>query len=584
MKNWAKDFKKRQVWTCIGLALLASQAVGIPSAQAETVKKHPRVAQLEDSLRESASLYLKSRLPESPFLVNVSVDPLRRNSSGSSRDQQEKLPLLDPTYDDMQDEWDDPQVTLQELINRANRITVSIALSTILTDAELIEVKEALTQSLHLTAARDEIKIEIRKWSSTSNRLFYIVLAVTVIFVMLTGFFAVQRSMVGKLASALASQKPAAQAGGGSSVVAAPVSSSSPVGRGDGGAATIRGDVNLSDPIRARELITGFVAQLQARPHFPTLTAMMELEAYGAKDSAGLGAVIAELPEALKARLFALGSSKDWFTALNTPGMLTLRELELVQRLVREPVSSRSKVVEEMLIRVWRLGDEMPVFLRSCPRDQALAILASLPRGMAVSVARRAFPGAWAEILDPSFAPKPLKDADAQKIADQAEAMKPLSNLADFHRLKQENELREYLKTSSVEEEREIYLAYKPEGALQAMRPPFYVVLEASEQELMELVPRVKVEQWALALFNVDRPIRAKIQAQMTDKQKMLLGERLKTLDSVGVSPFEVGEARESLGRLFKQLKTQAGQKQPTLKEAGVAVEQKAEDETLKAA
>jgi hypothetical protein len=536
----------------LAIGAVATLALQLPVA-AEVVKKHPRVAQLEDALRESASVYLKARLPDSPFLVSVSVDPLRRASTSTGAGQREQLPFIDAAVEEMQDEWDDPQVTLQELIGRSNKISVSIALSTALTDNETIEVKEALMQSLHLLPARDEIKVNLRTWSSSSNKWFYPALAGALAFIMLAGFFVVLRATTSRLATALATHKPAG-AGGAAPIVSAPMPSSGGFSRGDAGSTTIKGDVNLSDPMKARELMVGFVEQIQARPLFPSLAAIIELETYGKTNPNGLGAVIGELPEALKIRLYSLGSSKVWFTALNAPGLLTMRELELVQRIVREPLSGRTRAVEEMLIRVWRLGAELPTFLRTLPKDTAMAILAALPKGVAISAARRALPGAWAELLDPAFSPKALKDADAVKIAEQAESVRPLANITDFLRLKQEHELREHLRVASLEEEREVYLASRPDAAIHSMRPPFYVVLEASDEQLKDLVPRVKVEQWALALFNVERPLRAKIQAHMSEKQNFLLVERLKALDSASAAPEDVGEAREALGRLFKML------------------------------
>lgn len=547
MKHRGVAILKQLIFTGFALISLRTEVL------AEVIQKHPRVAQLEDSLRESASVYLKARLPDSPFLVGVSVDPLRRNTSSSPNTQQEQLPFIDPNADDIRDEWDDPQVTLQELIGRSNRITVTIALSTPLTDAETLEVREALLQSLHLLPARDEVKVNLRAWSSSSNKWFYPALAGALAFIMLTGFFVMLRSTTSRLATALASQR-GPTAGAATPLVASGMPSSGGNARADSGSTTIKGDVSLSDPIRARELMIGFVDQIKARPQFPSLNAMIALESYGKLNPAGLGAVIGELPEALKIRLYSLGSSSVWFASLNSPGLLSMRELELVQKLVREPLSGRSRAVEEMLIRVWRLGAELPTFLRTLPKDSAMAILSALPKGIAISAARRALPGAWAELLAPDFIPKALNDEEATRIASQAEVARPLADISNFLRLKHEHELREHLRVASVEEEREVYLASQPGAPIHSLRPPFYVVLEATEAQLKDLVPRTKVEQWALALFNVDRTLRSKVQAHLSEKQNFLLVERLKTLDTAWPSPEDVGEAREAIGKLFRML------------------------------
>ena len=160
-----------------------------PSAYAESLQKHPRVAELEDTMRESTSVYLKTRFPDRPFLVNVSIDPLRRTTAKGT-EMGESLPYFDGgNFDEIQDEWDDPQVGLHTLLLRTTKITVQVTLNDTLSEADATEVKESLFQNLHLIPARDEIKIGFRAWVTKEQNLFYPSLAVALAVLFLLSFF-----------------------------------------------------------------------------------------------------------------------------------------------------------------------------------------------------------------------------------------------------------------------------------------------------------------------------------------------------------------------------------------------------------
>lgn len=49
------------------------------AAIAQSVQKHPKVAELERYVSKEAFEYVKGRFPGEPVLVEVSIDPLRRN-------------------------------------------------------------------------------------------------------------------------------------------------------------------------------------------------------------------------------------------------------------------------------------------------------------------------------------------------------------------------------------------------------------------------------------------------------------------------------------------------------------------------
>ncbi|MEN9723321.1 MAG: hypothetical protein RJB38_1307, partial [Pseudomonadota bacterium] len=535
----------------------------LPSFSLAESLKHPRVAELEDSLRETASVYLKTRFPDRPFLVTVSVDPLRR-SSAKQQQEKESLPYFDGSIEEIQDEWDDPQISLKQLLNRTQKIAVAIQMSSILSDTEVAEVKDSLMNTMHLVPARDEVQFSFRKWSTSSEKWVYPTIAVGIALLFLVGIFIIQRQSVARIATALKENKASgggggvgvASMGGGASMggLAGGLAGGSSITGGGSASGVVtgpRGGMQVNDPIRARELMVEFVKMIQAKPVFPTLDSMILLEDYGARNAPGLGALLSELPSAIQTKLYTLGTGDCWFHAMNAPGMFGMEEIEIMQRLIREPETGRSAAMEETLIKVWRLGDQLPEFMRSFDRDQGLALLAHLPKGLAIAAARKAFPGAWAGLLDPKVSFKPLSETKLEEISKKAAEARALGKLSDLKWQKTEAELLEYLRSATPEEEREIYLVSKEDSIIHKVRPPFYAVLEAEESALKDFCPKVAPNQWALALFNVDREVRRKIQNTMGEKQTFMFVETLKQLNNASPSKKELGSIRETIAASF---------------------------------
>ena len=183
--------------TFIQYVLISLTALLSTLAQADNLQKHPRVAELEDSLRAQASTYLRARFPDQPFLVSVSVDPLRRTTAKET--QTESLPYFDTVSEEIQDEWDDPSLSLYQLQVRTTKITLQVSLSDTLTDSETSEIKDALTLNLHLIPARDEIRVEIRQWTtSTSGRNLQFAMAGGIALLFLMGLFFINRQSTKK--------------------------------------------------------------------------------------------------------------------------------------------------------------------------------------------------------------------------------------------------------------------------------------------------------------------------------------------------------------------------------------------------
>jgi hypothetical protein len=530
------------------IATLAAQA-----AHADSIGKHPRVAELEDSLREQASLYLKARFPDQPFLVNVSVDPVRRVTGKLNDDKGEELPYFDSAENELTDEWDDPNVNLHQLLLRTKKVVVETYVSENVSDGERAEVKDALYQSLHLVEARDEVKVETRKWNTTRVYTYYAVAALAAMLFFLIGFSIIQRSGYKRLAQTLGNFQATApanasvQSGGGNSI-AAPTNDS-----GMGRETTVKGGLEFSDPVKAREMMARQVEVVKTLKCFPTLDMMIQLDRYGKNDAHALGALLHELPPAMQKKVFANGAESYWLQAMLEPSTFGMEQLNLFQRLVRDASAVENAHVNEMLIHVWRVGADLESFIRTLNRDTALSILSLFPKHIAIRVARKAFPGAWADLLDSNYKALEFTPEHAKEVTNRALKIRPLMDLSKLSQYKNETEIMEYLKVATPEEEREIYLASKSDALFQKTRPPFYLVMEGTEPQLKEFVGRFNPQQWTLALFNLARSERSKIQDQMPEKQRFLFLERLKQFEQQHPDPIQVGQIRELIARRFHE-------------------------------
>ena len=533
-------------------------------AQTQQFIKHPRVAELEDQISRNATDYLRNRFPDRPFLVTVGVDAVRRNEGlqGSSGRNPERLPYMQLDSEEIQDEWDDPRMSLNELLLRTRKIQVNLTVPSSVLDAEMEELTTALYLVLHLTKGRDEVRVERRAWKEPTPWWAYALLAFGLVLMMLSGSYAINRVAVKRISGALSESR---NSGGGAHSSAA---STEMKDSGD----SQQQDVRFNDPIKIRELIGGFAAQIAAFKTFPGRQDMFDLDSHGRKDSAGLGAVVSLFPEELQRKLFAFSYHPAWLQALHQPGTAGFECVELLQRIIRNQQAVTDKAWEELVILVWRLEEGIPKFVKQLEQDEAFAILSAMPKTISVRAARQAFPGSWGAILDPGFRPRAISAERNKAIASKAVEARALNDFSIIERYKHEKELLEYLKVVELNEEREIYEASSPDSMIHKLRPPFFGVLDQPDEAIKELVPRFSPEQWALALFNVARPERRKIEQYLSEKQMFLIRERWRRFDLAPPDRSMIGVARERVALVAREIALSMAQKTPDPAAAGAAV------------
>ncbi|MBK7842409.1 MAG: hypothetical protein IPJ71_01745 [Bdellovibrionales bacterium] len=544
---------KKSVVASFLLSSLLPLAVMIPSGVwAQNDTRHPRVAELEDQYKRQAMDFLKSRFPHLPFSVVVSIDPLRRVSADNYQAKQEALPYYLLQDEEIRDEWDDPNATLYVLSRRIKSVQVSVSVPSSVADEELSEIKETLISSLRLVPARDKIEILKRSWSGLPNFSVYAGIGLAAILIFLLGLYAITRMSLRRMTRSFSElQTSLGSKNSQASVSPPPVVSMADENKNSGMGG---GEFRFTDPIKIREVIAGRVHELLYSDEFPRLEDIVNLDRFAQNDSRSTGALISEFPLDMQRRLFSLGRGEYWMEAFIEPGELVPQCLEILERLCRVQKSKRGKEWEALLIQIWRMDELTRVrFLRTIEQEESMAIVHSMPKNVSVPTARQAFPGSWGAVLDPQFRPTKVTVERIKKIGEKAMEILPPVPFEILETYRQEKDLIAYLNVSDVAAERDIYRASPETAMIHRIRPPFYRVVQDDKAHMEQFVNMISLDDWALALFNVNRSERANIDRHFSNKQKFIFIEKLKALDSRNPELRQIGLIRERIARSYAE-------------------------------
>ncbi len=514
--------------------------------------KHPRVIELEDKISRDVSEFIQSRFPSIPFFAKVDIDPLHRRSQVNSYGYSE-LPIFSVSEEEITDEWDDPSLSLTQLINRTRKVVISISLPESIREAEINELKETLFSHVHLIPARDEIKINRKAWIVEEIPWQMIYIAGGVLFFFLLVILISNRVSSAKIAKALKNSK------GNQPLTATVNLPPQLMGRNEQSSSSskseISGDVRFTDPLRLKELMKERIEELVRSDAFPTLQDMVVLDELGQSNTGRLGGVIREFPVAIQKELFSYSEGRHWLEAISKPGLLDYKCLEIIYNLSNHVREKEHHAWESLLLCVWRLGTERIRFLREIDRKQAFTILMGLPKSISIETAQEAFPGSWAALLDWSGSIEDLpKREEIEDLKRRALALKPLRNKDSLKKYRTEKEILEFLKTADYNTEKSIYNALSNNEEFEEIRPPFFKIFEMDEEILQQLVEMVSLDDLALALYDISMPLREQLTSSFGEKKTFLFNEKLKNLSSHPPTKIRLGEVREEISLKAYQL------------------------------
>ncbi len=526
--------------------ILASLAWG----QAGPVK-HPRVAEVEELLRDEASRYFERRFPGEAFFTRVEVMPLRRDAVSGKRT--ESLPYFDYESEEGVDEWDDPRTPLPFLRHRVSKVAIEISIPEKFSDERIAGLKEELSIYLRLLPYRDEIKIE-RKIKDKSEFLvpdYAYVMIAGVFFATLVAALVIRSGLKKSVlaggaasASAPSPQMPVANSvGGGANTRQATIKTSS--------STAVSGDVTFHDPIKAIDIVHMKVEQIEKSQTFPTLTDLMTLFELANRAPEKLAALVGELPEAWRRNLFPLGQGQSWLEAFSRSGRLDFEALNILDQLGRErSYMLGDRVWEDLLIQIWRMGEKAVPLFKKIPADHAFVILDGLPKTISLAIAKKAFPGAWGRLLEKSNRDLALAPPVLRDYLEQARTIEPMLDWSMLESYRKDRELLQYLDSVSIDDERDVYDSLADDSFVLKVRQPFYTVFELEGGEWEAFLRRFPIERWALAVVNSSRSYIKKVTEGLDEKQRLVFSQHLRRLDG-DLDIQEQVAARRDIAKLY---------------------------------
>lgn len=488
--------------------------------------KHPRVAEVEERLRDEASRYFSRRFPGEPFFVKVEVSPLRRDMIAGRKT--ESLPYFDYESEESVDEWDDPKTPIAFLRHRVTKVTVDISVPEKFNDTRVAGIKDELSIYLKLLPYRDEVRVEKKLKDTAPLVPFYIYpLVIGLLISALAGGFIIR--------SGFAKMKNQSTATG-TTAATATQPAAMPRSREEGakkGSTAVSGDVTFHDPIKTIDIVHLKMDQIEKSGTFPTLNDLMTLHAMGETLPERLGALLSEMPSQWQKNLFPLGQGQAWLEAFCHPGRIDHECLMTLDRLGKErSFVGSDRTWEDLLIQLWRMGEKSIPFFKKIPQEHAFIILSVLPKSMSLGIAKKAFPGAWGRLLDNKLGQVLISPPVLNDYLSQTLAIEPKYEWKLLETYRKDRELLQYLDRVTIDDEKDVYETLPDDSFVLRVRPAFYRIFELEGEEWNKFVAGYPLEKWALVVMNSSRQYIRKLGEALDDKQRLVLSQYLKLLDS----------------------------------------------------
>ncbi len=524
--------------------LLCSLCLQVANAQNE-LPKHPRVAELEDKLSKDVGGVIKTRFPDIPYLIKITVDPLRRIGEGDAG-VDKNLPYFNIKKEQDFDEWDDPEVPLSVLMTRTKSINVSVSMPEQIKDEDLLELKDGIFAAIHLIDGRDEVKIMRKAWKMNPFPWEYYAIFAGMLLTILVGLFLIARSISAKLAKSLSETRSAMNVPMGMSGNAQASSTSQNI--------SIKSQGSSVDPWKAKDVSENLVEKLLSSPCFPTLNDMLILDECALNDSLKLGSVVEAFPKDVQDKLYSYSNKISWADALSSMSVINENTVEMLLKLNQYMRHDLNPAWEDLLIVVWRLEQKMPEFFKSIDKKEAVSILLALPKSISVPMAKATFPGSWGFILEDEFTVETISPPRIKELRGLAIKILPLTESSSLKRYRIEKELLLFLQRANPTEEKEIYQSISKSSKIHQMRPPFYRLFEERDLVVQKILEEISLDEWIVALYDLSVEQRKKVVQFFSEKQRFLFEERSLQLNNSAIDREYMGVVREKIGRLIPEV------------------------------
>jgi len=516
-----------------------------------------RVSEIEGLIREDVKNHIRLIRPNLNFTVYVKVTP--RLNTENRVNSGESLPFFSTESDDFEVEpWSDPEAPVFKLYSRIKKAEVEINFSSSVEIANIKDFELNVIRSVGLIPGRDEVKVDfvgkplITKNFSTvlfsERNIAVTIMALVVLFLGTIIFVTLNRYLSIRTATTQSSENQLEKNQSLESTI--PLGGGSAVGPSLGGVSSKLGKLSFSDPTRSTELLRDKLKQILSSQTFPNLNDMLILMDILKTNIRGFAFLIYELPTEIQDKVYAQGKSELWYKGFTEVGELDPDIFHSIDRMLRSRNFKSTELFESLLIQCWRMDKSLEDFIKKIDKKEAFSILYYLPKNIAISVARRIYPGGWGELLGEDKIPAISNVDRLKELLRVSLEYAPPYTKKSLETYTNRQDLVAYLKECRPSEEEDIYKVLGENSELEKIRPPFYIFFTLDKESKREIYEMLSLDKWALAIFDTPREYRQQIEGILSDKESYLLGVYLTRLNNSQVDHSTINDVREEIGKI----------------------------------
>ena len=167
--------------------------------------KHFRVVEIENFLTKKVEKIYEARFPGQPYLIDVTIEPLRNINRDRYSLDEDGLPYFEVEQQYI-DEWDDPKVSNYQLLSRVKKINIGIHLPDSIPEKNIDDFKQSVYKNLNLIAGRDSIELKRKNWMGDKLPIKELGIYTSLILFSLLGLWLILRLSLGRGLNKLANK------------------------------------------------------------------------------------------------------------------------------------------------------------------------------------------------------------------------------------------------------------------------------------------------------------------------------------------------------------------------------------------
>lgn len=528
-----------------------------------------RLPEIEEYYTEKVSELLKMRFPNTPYtvFVQLDVDDKTKDYTRKKETKRGGLQVVQLPYLEVDDEeltvWDRTDIPLNSLIGLLDKVLIRVQIDSEVTDTDLKDLQDNIAKQLKLDASADSIEIAKVDFSSkerTKQKIWMIVGFIFIASAIFGIFWYLSKWSVKQLVKGLS--QPISEIGkstqefANSALNLAADMNQTPSAAGVSADALLEEDQlsHGSNLLEIRKSALELIERNKDMFQNPDSKFIEFLEQQGRENPYQMGAILAELDPLSVKTLYKYGWGEWWFTALASPAPLTPKAIKILSEIDRLRVrwsfseEKSSPQFKEAGLAFTRLSDEQLVtILQGSSLQDAEPVLDLLPRAQALSVAKKIFPGQWAQLLENHKSLSEVKPDLINKFKAKALELSPLRKEAQIQSFFADLDLVKFLDVTTPRDERDFYLVLPPDSKIKNERIPFFKVLEAPLEVKKMMGPEINAKDWAIVLAGCESLDQKNMLDGFSDRLQFLVKEEIAKVNPNLIDQTKVRNIRKAI-------------------------------------